>query len=111
MQIFNKTNLLEPEEITSEQIDKFMAIHGPKGVRTLSIAGKSRPVKEALSSDIGRTLLHDVMIKMEMLLEKIIQVKASKEELAEYRNLRDILNRWAGKIAIYEQAKKKIKGE
>ncbi len=36
-------------------------------------------------------------------------LKASKEEMADYRSLRDILFRWSKKIQIYEEAKKSIK--
>ena len=96
-------------EITLEDIEKFVSIHGHSVAKTLSLIGKQREFVDALSSDVGRELLNDVMVKMEILLEKIIQEKASKKELAEYRNLRGIFNRWTKRIMLFEQAKKKIK--
>lgn len=96
-------------EITLDEIEKFLSIHGKRGAKTLSLAGKQRGFINALSSEVGQHLLNDVMVKMEILLEKIIQEKESKQDRAEYRNLRDIFNGWAKKIMIFEQAKRKIK--
>lgn len=106
----NKTNENPFEqEITIETINKFRSIHGQSGAKTLSLAGKYLVFTEALSSEIGQEILRDVMIKMEILLEKIIEETASKKEHAEYRVLKDIFNRWAKKIAIFEEAQKKIR--
>ena len=45
------------------------------------------------------------------ILDKIIEETVSVTELAEYRVLRDIFKKWAKKIMIFEETKKKIKEE
>ena len=108
--MFNKEDKTNPfeQEITVAGIEKFLSVHGQRGAKTLSLAGKQRGFIEALSSDVGQEILKDVMVKMEILLENIIQEKSTNKERAEYRNLRDIFNRWAKKIMLFEEAKKKI---
>ena len=96
-------------EITFDRIEKFLAVHGQRGAKTLSMAGKQRVFAQAISSEIGQQLLNDVMVEMEVLLEKIIELKASKTEIMEYKTLRKILNKWTKKIFLFEEAKKKIK--
>jgi len=108
--MFNSANPYE-NEITIEGIEKFLSIHGQRGAKTLSLAGKQRPFIEALSSKMGQELLRDMMVRMEVILDKIIEETVSKEELAEYRVLRDIFKKWAKRIMIFEETKKKIKEE
>ena len=98
-------------EVTMEQLDKFLAVHGTRGTKVLSIAGKVKDFNIAITTDIGRHLLNDVMVQMEMLLEKIIESNATKEDLAEYRVLRKIINRWSKKIVLFQEAKKNIRKE
>jgi hypothetical protein len=99
----------ESDEITFEQLKKFMAVHGEKGSKTLSIAGKLKPFYTALNTEIGQIILNDLLIKMEVLLDKIIEESATKKDLAEYRVVRKLLINWSNKIALYEETKKKIK--
>ena len=106
--MFKNANPYE-NEITIDSIEKFLAIHGQRGAKTLSLAGKQRPFIEALSSEIGQELLRDLMVRMEVILDKIIEETVTKVELAEYRVLRDIFNKWAKRIMIFEETKKKIK--
>jgi hypothetical protein len=80
----------------------------------MELAGKYRPFADALRSEVGRELLRDVMVKMEILLEAIIQDKPPKKMTmdqvkAEYRVLRDILNRWSEKVHKYDATIQKMK--
>lgn len=109
----DKTSSYKPyvlyQEITLEQIDKFLAVHGNKGIKVLSLVGQLRTFKEAINSGIGRELLNDLMVKMELLLPKIIELSASKNELAEYRVMKSLMDKWSKKIILFEKVKKTIK--
>lgn len=100
--------------INKHDVELFLAIHGQKGSKTLSLLGKFQPFYNAINSEIGRELLKDVQIKMEYLLECIIRESYPKKMSethvkAEYRVLRDILYKWSERIEKYLMAKNKIK--
>lgn len=96
-------------ELDATDVKRFLAIHGKKGVKTLKVLGIHQKYADVLRSEIGSTLLNDLMIKMEKRLDKIIALKAKPEEISEYRAYRELLLEWAGKIEAFEKAKKKIK--
>jgi len=98
-------------EITYDDIKKFEAKHGKQGVKTLSMLGKGSPFDDAIRSNVGQVLLQDIMIEMEILLEKIIADKASEKDKADYRSYRKIFIRWTKKISDYDNLKSKVKGE
>lgn len=97
------------EEITYADIEKFLAVHGQKGAKTLSELSKRNDFAQAITDPIGQSLMKDLMTQMEMLLEKIIIEKASSEEKAEYRVCRKLFNEWVRKIKEYRNLKNKIK--
>ena len=104
-----KENIIPSSPVQATELTRFRVIHGERGSKVLSIAGKHLSFYLAIKSSMGKEILHDSMIQMERLLEKIIKVKATKEELAEYRVLRKIVSRWSDRIALYEQSIQTIK--
>jgi len=106
--MFKRENGYE-NEITIENIERFLSVHGQRGTKTLSLMGKNQKIIDALSSNIGQQILHNVMIKMEKILPKIIQLKATDNEIIEYRILSELFNDWSNKIALFERARKEIK--
>lgn len=69
--------------------------------RILSDLGKQSRFIEALNSPIGKELYRDAIRMTEVLLDKIINEEADEKELAEYRVLRKILDRWGLKMEAY----------
>jgi len=101
---------MDRTEITIADIEKFTATHGQNGAKTLSLLGKNNSFYKAINSEIGQTLMTDLMVQMEYLLDRIINEKASPEERAEYRVSRKLLIKWADKIKTYQELKNKVKG-
>jgi hypothetical protein len=97
------------EKLDAASVQKFLAIHGKKGVKTLSLLGKNQPFYNAMQSDVGQEILRDVMRKMEILLDKIVAMKASDYEVMEYKTLKGLLLNWSERINAFVNAKKKIK--
>jgi len=81
----------------------------PRANKLFSILGKNREFVNALSTTIGTELMKEVVNQMEVLLEKIIEVKATPEELAEYRVLQKISLNWIKRINTYLRGLKDIK--
>lgn len=98
-------------EVTPSHIENFLAVHGKKGVRTLSLLGKIGRLREALETPIGQALLKEIMTKMEVRLQKIATMEASDEDIIEYRVLNDLFVSYADQIARYYKLADKIKME
>jgi hypothetical protein len=97
-------------EISPDDVEKFLAVHGRRGVKTLSLLSKSSKFYQAISSEIGQELLNEVMVKLELLLNKCIENKASNEEKADYRAYSNIFNEWAKRISFHQKLRKRVKG-
>jgi len=106
-------------DISANVLDEFLEKHKYKFKsdkegkayqnRLFANLNKVRPFQEAIKSEIGKELLRDVTNDMDLIIEKIINEKASDEELAEYRALRRIAFRWANRIIRFEEIKKQIR--
>lgn len=97
-------------EITLKDIEKFTAVHGSKGAKTLSMLGQGNDFNQAINSKLGQELLKDLMVDMEVLLSKIINENAKPEELAEYRVCKRLFTKWSKRIKQYQTLKNKVKG-
>jgi len=69
--------------------------------KMFSVLGKNQQFANAVASPIGQELLTDALELAESLLEKIVLMKASDEDLAEYRVLMKLLTNWQQKITKY----------
>lgn len=88
--------------ISDEQIDNFKKKHGKQGVKILSSMGSTyHPFYVAIQSDIGQELLKDSLIRMEGLLDKIVNEEATKKDIADYRATKRIVQLWSKKIEAY----------
>lgn len=97
------------DEITPADIEKFLAVHGQHGVKTLSLLGRKDDFYTAVTDKLGQELMKDVMVEMERLLLKIIEDKADENEKADYRAYRKIFEKWSRKIKEYRDLRHKIK--
>ena len=95
---------MESRDLTSADIERFVARTGKKAERILNILGKNEQFLNAISSPLGQELLTDSVERMELLLEKIIDEKADDKDRADFRALRAIATRWAERINVYQKA-------
>lgn len=84
--------------VTKEELERFIQKHGKNSSKMLSILGKGQQFVNAIESPVGAEIMGEVLIKLESLLELIINEKADAKNLAEYRVLREIANNWVNKI-------------
>ena len=91
-----------------DDIENHLAVHGQRGVKTLSIISKKNEFQQAITDPIGQTLMKDLMIQMEILLNKIIDEKADDKDRAEYRVCRKLFEQWAIKIKEYRALQDKV---
>jgi hypothetical protein len=78
--------------ITSEELEQFLSKAGKvKGSRIISqIAKLNQDLSYVLANEFGKKLMDMDIDRMEVLFPKIYNEKATPEEFAEYRYLRDI---------------------
>lgn len=98
-------------EVTPAHIEKFLAIHGRKGVKTLSLLGRINRLKEALQTPVGQELLQEIMTKMEVRLQKILDRESTDQEEIEYNTLRELFLAYTDKIVKYYNLAEKVKKE
>ena len=102
------TDTWKDKEITPATIEKFLRTHGKRGVKTLSLLGRTHDIFEFAASEVGIDLLRDTMGQMEMLLNKIIDCTAKEEEIIEYRVQRNFYVNLTDKIALHLKLRKKL---
>lgn len=98
------------EKLKLEDLDQYRRKHGAKNaMRVLSFLGKNAAFVTAIRTELGQSIMQDLVVRMEYLLEKVIQGTITEEERLEYKISRGILESWAAKIAGYEKAINKLK--
>ena len=85
-------------------IDTFLKTHGKDAARIVNILAKRDKFKKALETDVGKEIMADALNRMEGILGKVIEESASPQELAEFRALRSIVDKWQDKLAEYSRA-------
>ena len=98
-------------EVTPEGVERFLATHGTRGAKTLSLLGRGEKFYNTITSEIGQVLLNDLMVKMEMLLIKIVGLSATDEEKIEYKLAKELFDKWVAKIYQHRRAAEKLMGK
>jgi hypothetical protein len=100
-------------KLFQEDISKFLAVHGEKGIRTLSVLGSKQDLEQALKSEVGRFVLTTIMTKMEFLSrqmdKKIAEYKKYHNEMTAYNTLKDLFLELLEPIRSSEVLRKRIK--
>lgn len=101
-------------DISPQTLKEYTERHSPKScARIMSILGKKQPFYQAIRSEIGQELLKDVIYRLELLLEKIIEddpnKKITNQEKTEYRVLKKIAETWSLRIQKYLDKVDKLK--
>lgn len=95
--------------LNDEQIASFQKKHGKAGSKILSAMGSTyHPFYVAIQTDIGQELLKDSLSRMESLLEKIVNEKATNKDIADYRATQRIVRTWSKKIEAYMKIMQEI---
>ena len=98
-------------EVTPEGVERFLATHGTRGAKTLSLLGRGEKFYNTITSEIGQVLLNDLMVKMEMLLIKIVGLSATDEEKIEYKLAKELFDKWITRIYQHRRAAEKLMGK
>jgi hypothetical protein len=96
-------------DVTKNDLEMYARAKGRKIEQVLTALAKKKNFKEAWNSQIGQELLLDNAVRLQELLDKIVDMEASDDEKIEFRLLRDITVGWANKIKQYLKIVKDIK--
>jgi hypothetical protein len=94
---------------TREEIEAYLKLMGRHGMQTLSTLGKLQPFAECMESDLGKTLLGDLIGRHEELLDKIAELESTEEDRMEFRVVKRIIMDFASKINLYNNRVEVIK--
>jgi len=89
-------------------VNQFVETHKKHAARVLDILGKRTPFIEALKSEVGRELLNECAIEMELILDKLIDETADEKDRADFRSYKRIATRWAEKVNEYNKLTNKV---
>lgn len=95
--------------ISKEQIELCARAKGGKKTQALLAAlSKTSGFAKAFSDPIGQEVMLDAIELSSELLEKIVNVEATEAEIAEYRALRKITERWQQIWAKHKNAMEEL---
>ena len=83
-------------------IESFEKKNGGKAAsRILKALARTEPFHVAINSDIGQELLKDCVVRMDQIIEMIIDESAEEKDRAEFRALKSITASWSTRIHNY----------
>jgi uncharacterized protein YutE (UPF0331/DUF86 family) len=101
-----KINLVDPDKLR-----EYIKRHRSGDVqRSLDILFRNLKFTEAWNSEIGYEILKDACSMHYEALCKIATFEATDSDKATYQALDTLLQRWATRIATYEELAKKVNG-
>ncbi len=101
----------ERQEVTLGDIEEHSKRHGRKATsQLLSILGKKQPLYDIVMSKGGQMLFKNIIDQLNMLLDLIVDNKATDVEIMEYKVNADFLNHSAAILSNYKKLSNKLKG-
>ena len=94
---------------TREEVELYLKNFGKRGEKVLSTLGKLQPFMECVQSEIGFTLLRDLIDRYEALLEKVSNLEATEIELLELKTTKSLILSFATRINEYNNRVSEIK--
>jgi len=94
---------------TREEVELYLKNFGKRGEKVLSTLGKLQPFVECLQSEIGFTLLRDLIDRYEGLLEKVSDLEATEIESLELKAIKTLILSFATRINEYNNRVSEIK--
>ena len=95
--------------VTKEEVELYLKNFGKRGEKVLSTLGKLQPFVECLQSEIGFTLLRDLIDRYEGLLEKVSDLEATEIESLELKAIKTLILSFATRINEYNNRVNEIK--
>ena len=92
----------------NELFTQYLSRASSRGVNLLNIVAKQYEFIEALDTDVGRKLSHDLFVMHDNLLEKIYNETATDMDKAEFRVTKKMIQLFSKRIYSYIQAISKI---
>lgn len=90
------------EELTQKDVLKlFRYKQGKEAQDILKVIIDQKKFKDAFLSDVGQELLKDIGRRLEELFPKIVKEEITDQEMAEFRALKMVVDRWIKKIDVY----------
>ncbi len=96
-------------QITVADLEAFVEKQGGRSSKVFSILGKSATYMNAFASEVGQQLLQDGLKYLDERLNKIVNMKAIDDEIAEYRAMKSIMDSWAARVNVYLENHNKVK--
>ena len=94
--------MVDFNEISPRDLQRLLEMKGKRGADAISVLSKLYPVLNSVfNSEIGREILTQELNDFDNLLEKIVEEKASTNELAEFRVLRRRIRQYAEQVRTY----------
>jgi hypothetical protein len=93
---------MELQELNKEDVLKlFKYKQSKEAQKILEVVIDQTKFKDAFLSEVGQALLQDIGYRLEELFPKIVNEKITEQEMAEFRALKFIVERWINKIDMY----------
>jgi hypothetical protein len=98
-------------KFTTKEFNDYLLKEGKSAKKIISVLAKNSAFMAAMGTSIGQEILKDVVIRMEEILDLIVEEKDDADIRAELRALKHITNTWAQRVNSTQAAAKKAKGE
>lgn len=101
----------ERREPTLRETEEFLKNRGKRGVETIKALAKLQPFVSAMRSPIGSEILKDDVNRQEELLSKIWNETATDQEKAEFRYLKQRLEKISKRLEEYILKGQEVSGK
>jgi methionyl-tRNA synthetase len=82
---------------------------GKKAQKMINVLSKTDAFVSAFKDPVGQAVLDDALQRSEEILDKIVEETAKPEEVAEFRALKRIIERWQKIWATHNEALNELK--
>ena len=90
------------------KVNEFLETHGERAARVLSLLGRKKIAVDAIQSEIGQVFLGKSLLRMESILDKIIDEQDTPQDRADFRAHRDLVESLAREIKEYQENLNKV---
>lgn len=97
-------------DLHTTDVEMFIRNVGVKNAdRVLKVLSRHVAIYEAMNTPLGQIFMKEVMDNIDLILEKIIEEKATDQDKADFRAYKKIAESWANKILAYKEGITQIK--
>jgi uncharacterized protein YnzC (UPF0291/DUF896 family) len=94
-----------------QDLNRFLQLTKKRGADVLSTIGRlNKYIENVLNTEVGQSIMQEDLARITELFPKVYQEKASVDEIAEFRYLRDVrIPSIAKKVKVYLESLEKVK--